>query len=142
MRTLVILTLLLASTPLIMAQGCLHPMPFARPGEGGGASDDDSGDEGTAALQVDAGADQTAVVGQSLTLRATVRGGREPYAYEWRQLAGASATLAGATSASATATFLAAGTYWFQVTVEDAAGNRASDTLFVTVTSGVVVTGS
>lgn len=140
MRTLVILTLLLASTPLIMAQGCLNPMPFARPGQAGSTSDG-GGDGATAALQVDAGADQTAVVGQSLTLRATVRGGREPYIYEWRQLAGVSATLAGATSASATATFLAAGTYWFQVTVEDAAGNRASDTLFVTVTSGVVITG-
>ncbi len=82
-----------------------------------------------------AGADQTAAVGQTVTLDASgsadVDG--DALSYQWAQTAGPTATLSNADKQQASATLPAAGVYDFMVTVTDGHGGTGSDSVRVLV---------
>lgn len=78
-------------------------------------------------LSADAGDDVTIISGNSTMLAGSAGGGTPPYTYSWSPTAG----LDDATSASPTATPTATTTY--TLTVVDAAGATANDTMTVTV---------
>ncbi len=87
------------------------------------------------ALTVSAGVDRSVVVGQSLTLSGSVKGGVVPYTVAWTP-----ADLlvrADALSVQTTA-FSAAGAYTFTLQVTDAIGQTASDQMVVTVAAAQV----
>ena len=70
------------------------------------------------------------------TLSVAPTGGTAPYTYSWLQTSGSPATLDTPTNQNTIATFPAAGTYGFSVTVKDAG------TCTVTATTSVTVTGT
>jgi len=81
-----------------------------------------------------AGADQSAVVGQSVTLDAagSTDADGDTLSYQWTQTAGPAATLSSTTEPQAHATLPAIGVYDFKVTVADGRGGSDSDTARVT----------
>jgi hypothetical protein len=82
-----------------------------------------------------AGADQTAAVGDSVTLDASgsVDVDGDTLSYAWTQTGGPTATLSNADKQQASATLPEAGVYEFMVTVTDGAGGTDSDSVRVTV---------
>lgn len=91
----------------------------------------------TGPLKVDAGKDQV-LNGplDKLTLTATASGeGSASASFEWTQVTGPTTSLAGAQTASLTASGLALGTFAFRVTARNASGASASDEVTVTVLS-------
>ena len=85
-----------------------------------------------AAPQVNAGVDQTAPVGTSLTLGSQPQAG---VSYFWEQTAGPPATLSSRTSSSTGFNATTAGTFTFAVTAYTAQGIAARDSVSVTLTN-------
>jgi leucyl aminopeptidase len=84
-----------------------------------------------------AGADQSVLVGATVTLAGSGTdpdGGPGPLTYAWSQVAGPSVTIANPTQATASVTPAAAGAYGFRLTVGDGAAT-ASDDVAVTVSA-------
>lgn len=81
--------------------------------------------------QVDAGPDQTAPVGTSLTLGSQPQAG---VSYIWEQTKGPPATLSSRTSSSTGFSATSAGTFTFSVTAYNAQGVAAQDSVSVTLT--------
>jgi len=86
-------------------------------------------------LAVTASADDTTpAVGDTIALLASATGGTPPYTYSWAQTTTtAGATVSNATTQTPSVTFSAAGSFTFQVLVQDAAGPTATATVGVTV---------
>lgn len=80
------------------------------------------------ALFVYAGADQTTVQGESVTLTASAGGGTSPYSYAWAPSASLSSASEAVVSAAPSADTL------YTITVTDAHGQAASDSVMVKVT--------
>jgi hypothetical protein len=80
-------------------------------------------------LAVDAGADLTITVGSNAQLQASISGGLAPYTVAWQPIAG----LNNVASLQPTFTPTATGQYTFTISVNDANGDVASDTVTVTV---------
>lgn len=83
-------------------------------------------------LSVDAGRDHTIVSGESARLSPEVTGGTAPYSYRWSPGAGLNNDRASAPTASP------ATTTTYTLTVTDAAGATASDTVLVSVAPGLI----
>ena len=84
-----------------------------------------------------AGADQSVLVGATVTLAGSGSdpdGGPGPLTYAWSQVAGPSVTIANPSQATASVTPATAGAYTFRLTVGDGAAS-ASDDVAVTVSS-------
>ncbi len=84
-----------------------------------------------------AGADQSVLVGATVTLAGSGSdpdGGPSPLTYAWSQTAGPSVTISNPTQANATVTPATAGAYGFRLTVSDGAAS-ATDDVAVTVST-------
>jgi hypothetical protein len=90
--------------------------------------------QGNLPPSADAGNDQTATVGQQVTLLGQ---GSDPdgdaLTFAWTQISGPPASLSNASAAQPTFTPGAIGTYIFNLTVSDPSGNSATDTVVVTI---------
>ncbi len=84
-------------------------------------------------LAVDAGSDQEACVGAAVQLKANATCGVPPFAYSWTQTAGPPVAIADPTVATVSVTFSEADVYTFVVTVTDAEGTNATDSVSVQV---------
>jgi len=87
------------------------------------------------ALVANAGADATVAVGSTVALVGSATGGTAPYTYLWQQTAGVTQALSNADRATASVSGVAAGTATFQLTVTDATGATATDTVVITVSA-------
>jgi hypothetical protein len=92
------------------------------------------------APKAEAGPDQTAVLGQPITLAGHVTFGGARPAVQWRRYTGpAAVSFADATSATTTATFATPGVYTLMLSADDQIHTVAYDAVVVTVTDGLTV---
>jgi len=100
------------------------------PGGGGGG--------GNNPPVANAGADQSVVTGQTVTLNGSGSSDPDgdPLTYAWSQLSGPSVTLNTPNSVTATFTPAVTGTYTFRLTVNDGRGGTDTDNVTITVAQG------
>lgn len=84
-------------------------------------------------LTVDVGEDRQACVGDTIQLTANTTCGVPPLAYSWVQTTGPAVTIPDPTIEPISVTFSGADVYTFVVTVTDAEGNNAADSISVQV---------
>lgn len=104
-------------------------------GAGGARFDNFLVEDLATGLVANAGADQSATLGATVTLHASASGGTSPYNYTWSQISGATVALSDTSAAEPTFVPAASGSYTFRVTVTDAASGSATDDVTVTITA-------
>ncbi len=87
------------------------------------------GEAPAAPLTANAGGDRSIVAGESTTLSGSAAGGKAPYTYKWSPTTGLGSPNAATTTAAPQATQV------YTLTVTDAAGQTATDSITVTVSS-------
>lgn len=90
-------------------------------------------------LTAEAGPNLSLAVGQTLALQGSASGGSPLYTYYWQQLSGVTLTITGGDTAGPSVSATAPGQAVLRLTVTDATGTTAADTMTITVTYSFAV---